>query len=93
MVLDGVPYSLRMLLIVPVIALQQGLNLGAGFFVARLGARYSDVREILPHFFRIMLYISGVIFSVEDRVQNATLRGPCSRCCPSTISSRWPAGR
>lgn len=74
MVLDGVPYSLRMLLIVPVIALQQGLNLGAGFFVARLGARYSDVREILPHFFRIMLYISGVIFSVEDRVQNATLR-------------------
>lgn len=74
MTLDGVPLSLRMLFIVPVIAIQQMLNLGSGFYVGRLGARYSDVREILPHFFRIMLYISGVIFSVDDRVTNETLR-------------------
>jgi len=74
MAFDGVPLSPRMLFIIPVIAVQQMLNLGGGCYVARLGSRYSDVREILPHFFRIMLYISGVIFSVDDRVKNETLR-------------------
>lgn len=74
MFFDGVALSPRMLMIVPVLAIQQVFNLGASFVVARLGARYSDMREVLPHFFRIMLYISGVIFSVDDRVTHETLR-------------------
>jgi teichoic acid transport system permease protein len=74
MAFDGVALSARMLMVIPVIALQQAFNLGAGFVVARLGSRYSDLREILPHFFRIMLYLSGVLFSVQDRVDNETVR-------------------
>ena len=41
------------------------MNLGLALFAARAANRFSDLRQLLPFVFRILLYGSGVIFSVD----------------------------
>lgn len=55
----------RWLLVPLVVALQAIFNLGAGFFLARLGARMPDVQHLVPYLVRFLMYGSAVIFSIE----------------------------
>lgn len=57
--------SLRWLALLGVLAAQFLLNLGAALLVSRIGAAVPDLRQLLPHVFRLLFYASGVIFSVE----------------------------
>jgi teichoic acid transport system permease protein len=57
-----------------VLAATVAISLGLGLIAARVGAFLTDLQQILPHFFRIMLYVSGVLFSVDDRISNETIR-------------------
>lgn len=57
-----------------VLAATAAISLGLGFLAARIGAFLTDLQQLLPHFFRIMLYVSGVLFSVNDRIGNRTIR-------------------
>lgn len=66
--------SLRWLVLVVVLAAQFLFNFGAALLVARVGAKVTDLRQILPHLFRLLFYGSGVIFSVEAFVQSAAWR-------------------
>ena len=66
--------SLRWLVLVVVLAAQFLFNFGAALLVARVGAKVTDLRQILPHIFRLLFYGSGVIFSVEAFVQSAAWR-------------------
>ena len=66
----GVSPSFRWFLILPIIFLQQLFGLGAGFVFARLGYSFPDLQQLLPHFFRLLLYGSGIIFSLESFVTN-----------------------
>lgn len=50
------------------------ISLGLGLIAARIGAFLTDLQQLLPHLFRIMLYVSGVLFSVDDRIANETIR-------------------
>jgi teichoic acid transport system permease protein len=50
------------------------ISLGLGLVAARIGAFLTDLQQLLPHFFRIMLYVSGVLFAVDDRIENETIR-------------------
>lgn len=60
---------------IPVIlAATVAITLGLGLVAARIGAFLTDLQQLLPHFFRIMLYVSGVLFSVNDRIGNQTIR-------------------
>jgi teichoic acid transport system permease protein len=72
--IDGDGPILNWLAIPVVLAVATGLSTGLGLIMARIGAILSDVQQILPHVFRIMFYFSGVLFSVEDRISNETLR-------------------
>ena len=53
-----------------VLAAQFSFNLGAAFVVSRIGASVRDMRELLPHLFRLLFYGSGVIFSVDAFVSS-----------------------
>ena len=62
-------------LAIPVVFAAAGsISLGLGLLSARVGAFLTDLQQLLPHFFRIMLYVSGVLFSVDDRIHNETIR-------------------
>ena len=66
--------SLRWLALLGVLVAQFSLNLGAALLVARIGAALPDLRQLLPHVFRLLFYASGVIFSVDAFVENETWR-------------------
>jgi teichoic acid transport system permease protein len=59
------------LLLVP---LQCLFNLGLAFFTARATDAFRDVENVLPFVFRIAFYMSGILYSVEATVQDATYR-------------------
>jgi teichoic acid transport system permease protein len=52
-------------LLLVVVAGQFLMNVGLSLFAARAASRFADVRQILPFLFRLLMYGSGVIFSVE----------------------------
>ena len=62
--------SLRWLALIGVLAAQFVFNFGAALLVARIGAAVPDLRQLLPHVFRLLFYASGVIFSVEAFVSS-----------------------
>lgn len=66
--------SLRWLALIGVLAAQFVFNFGAALLVARIGAAVPDVRQLLPHVFRLLFYASGVIFSVDAFVTSESWR-------------------
>lgn len=53
-------------LLVPfVVVLMTIFSAGLGLIVARLTDRIRDLANIVPHIFRILFYVSGIIYSVE----------------------------
>lgn len=63
--LDGVTPTWSWLAF-PVVFVFLGLvTIGMSFFVARLGETFPDFQQLLPHLFRIVFYMSGIIFSVR----------------------------
>jgi teichoic acid transport system permease protein len=55
----------RWLLFPAVVGLMLVFNLGAAMIAARMTTHFRDTTQILPFVFRLLLYASGVIFSVE----------------------------
>lgn len=66
--ITGEPLTWAWLLFLPVLALQSIFNLGAAFIVARIGANFRDITQLLPFLLRIWLYMSGVLYVITDRV-------------------------
>jgi teichoic acid transport system permease protein len=58
---------LQVLAIVPMMAL---FALGFGFMLARLTDSVQDVRNLLPFMFRLLFYLSGIIFVLDNRIMN-----------------------
>lgn len=63
-VITGEPLTLQWLLVIPALLLQTMFNMGASLAIARLGARLTDVSQLLPFLLRTWLYVSGVFFSI-----------------------------
>ena len=70
----GARPGLRWLALPAVLAGQFAFNFGAALIAARLGTSIRDLRQILPHLFRLLFYASGVIFSVDAFVDSETWR-------------------
>jgi teichoic acid transport system permease protein len=71
---DGVRPGPQLALL-PVVVLAATLfSLGTGFAAARASSTLADLQQVLPHFFRIMLYVSGVLFSVDASIESALVR-------------------
>jgi len=63
MVAYQVPFTWKLLLLIPLTALTFGTALGAGLWMAALNVKYRDFRYIVPFIVQIGLYVSPVGFS------------------------------
>lgn len=72
--LTGEPLTWRWLLVIPVLTLQTLFNLGISLAIARVGAKIPDITQLLPFVTRTWLYLSGVLYSIPDRLAPGPLR-------------------
>jgi teichoic acid transport system permease protein len=63
-VLTGEPIRLQWLLIIPALFLQTFFNAGLALFLARLGSKVIDVKNLVPFVLRIWMYLSAVLYPV-----------------------------
>jgi teichoic acid transport system permease protein len=63
---NGEPITWYWLLVIPALLLQTIFNIGIGLFAARLGAQVNDFSQLLPFLMRTWLYLSGVLFSIQN---------------------------
>jgi teichoic acid transport system permease protein len=68
--LSGDVLSSRLVFLLPILVMHYLINLGFALIAARIGSQISDVSQILPHLFRLLFYMSGVLFSVDAYVQS-----------------------
>lgn len=65
---EGVTVAwLQVLIIIPMMAV---FALGVGLVMARLTDTVQDVRNLLPFLFRLLFYLSGIIFVIDNRIIN-----------------------
>lgn len=67
----GEPITWSWLLVVPALLLQTMFNMGASLAIARLGAKLTDVSQLLPFLLRTWLYLSGVFYSIAHFTKHA----------------------
>ena len=60
----------RWFLILPVFIIQNTFSLGIGLVGARINHSYRDLENLLPFVFRLLFYISGVLYSVDSVVED-----------------------
>ncbi|MEU5564220.1 ABC transporter permease [Micromonospora musae] len=60
----GEPITFAWLILVPAVLLQTIFNAGLTMAVARMGAKVSDLRQVMPFVMRAWMYGSGVLYSV-----------------------------
>ncbi|MEU5550413.1 ABC transporter permease [Micromonospora sp. NPDC047793] len=63
-VATGEPITLMWLMLVPAVLLQTVFNAGLTMVVARLGAKATDLKQVMPFVLRAWMYGSGVLYSV-----------------------------
>jgi len=68
--LTGEPVNPDWLLLVPSLALLSVFNAGLALGWARLGAKYSDIRQLIPFMMRVWLYGSAVLYPVTQFTQH-----------------------
>ena len=64
------PVTLKWLWLLPTLALQTMFNLGIALVVARLGAKVSDLKHLVPYVTRIWMYCSGILYNVTVFIQH-----------------------
>jgi teichoic acid transport system permease protein len=67
----GEPLSWRWLLVFPVLLLQSAFNAGLALFMARIGAKTTDMAQLMPFVLRTWMYLSGVFWSVSSFTTHA----------------------
>ena len=72
--ITGEPLTWHWLLVIPVLVLQTIFNAGLALAIARVGAKVPDVSQLLPFITRTWLYVSGVLYSIPDRLSPGPLR-------------------
>jgi teichoic acid transport system permease protein len=63
--LSGVGLSRRLLVLPLILVIHTALNLGGAFIAARLNEAFRDVQQIIPFLFRLLRYLSGVMFPIQ----------------------------
>lgn len=70
----GEEITLAWFALVPVLLSLFVLNLGLAFLAARITTYFRDFDQILPFMLRLLLYMSGVLFSVEAMMEGRSFR-------------------
>jgi teichoic acid transport system permease protein len=63
---SGEPITWTFLLMIPLFAVQSVFNAGLALFVARLGTKVHDVKQLIPFLMRFWMYGSAVIYPVTN---------------------------
>jgi teichoic acid transport system permease protein len=63
---SGEPITWHWVLILPALFFQSIFNCGMAMFVARLGTKFHDIRQLIPFIMRIWMYGSAVIYPVTN---------------------------
>jgi teichoic acid transport system permease protein len=66
--ITGEGVSRRLVLIPLIVVVHTALNLGGAFVAARLNDSYRDIQQVIPFFFQLLRYMSGVMFSIDQFV-------------------------
>jgi teichoic acid transport system permease protein len=66
----GEPLTLQWVQLAPALLLQATFNAGLALFMARLGAKLTDLRQVMPFVLRTWMYGSGVLYSVRNFTEN-----------------------
>ena len=67
----GEPVTPRWLLVVPILLLQSLFNAGLAMIMARIGAKTTDMAQLMPFILRTWMYLSGVFWSVSSFTTHA----------------------
>ena len=70
------------------IALHSALNLGGAFIAARLNDSFRDIQQIIPFVFRLLMYVSGVMFPLDQYLTDEKAGGLIT-----TLIATEPDGR
>ena len=65
MLLSGQPLTFHWLLVVPILLLQSVFNTGLAMIMARIGAKTTDMAQLMPFVIRTWMYLSGVFWAVS----------------------------
>ncbi|SCL32200.1 teichoic acid transport system permease protein [Micromonospora pallida] len=66
----GEPITLEWLLVLPAMLLQTIFNVGLSLALARVGAKVTDLKQVMPFVMRTWMYGSGVLYSVDAFAEN-----------------------
>lgn len=72
--IDGIRPGLHVLALPIVIGAAALFSTGIGLLAARASTTLADLQQVLPHVFRILLYMSGVLFSVDAAIESQTIK-------------------
>jgi teichoic acid transport system permease protein len=61
----GVPFTVHWLLAVPALLLQSVFNAGMALALARIGAKVTDVAQLLPFLLRTWMYFCGIFYNLR----------------------------
>jgi teichoic acid transport system permease protein len=62
----GETLSWTWLLLLPLFAVQTVFNTGLGFITGRITFHFEDTLQILPYVLRLLFYVSGIIFAIDQ---------------------------
>jgi teichoic acid transport system permease protein len=71
--LTGETPSLRWLVILPVLTACLSINTGLALLMARAGFAVRDLSQIIQHVFRLLFYVSGVLFLPSQWIKDSEL--------------------
>ncbi|GAA1250462.1 ABC transporter permease [Kitasatospora nipponensis] len=57
--------------VIPALVLLCFFNTGLALMMSRVGAKTSDISQLMPFILRTWMYLSGVMYSIQDRVKDA----------------------
>jgi teichoic acid transport system permease protein len=66
--LTGEGISRRWVILPLVVLVHTAMNAGGAFIAARLNDSFRDIQQIIPFFFRLLIYVSGVMFPIDSRL-------------------------
>jgi len=75
LVATGESLSWTWLLLAPLLVVQSLFNLGLSFITGRITFHFQDTLQILPYVLRLMFYLSGIIFSIDQVAQSRPMLG------------------
>ena len=73
LLLTGEGPSFRWLTIIPVMAACLAMCVGLSLLMARAGFAVRDLTQVIQHIFRLLFYVSGVLFLPSDFIEDETI--------------------